>query len=415
LTVLTLDRVKCSDVKRQSIALAGLLLVCFAAGASAQDTVTDDGRTQYPAFMNDSYFTFDLGSIGYLFSGTQLEPGFRAETIQKPRLAARIDFFGHRFTKNFSMQVTYWRPFQFVGYRNVNGDETTWRVSNAYAGLTLVLDRPLTRRVSGYVEGGFGLTSRSGIIINNQVALRGVRYSAGVLGAGFAYHATSHTDVMFRAAYSPGRKSFNQPSTRIFTTGLRYNMHSLTAEQVQAKREAGFSFPSNLFRFGYTTNQLEYGFNDLFTRWIPIFFGGNVETRYGFTVDYERNVFHTKKRFAFDLGVSASSWKSDGQEVVFRTFSAYPLLRFFLVRSKPADVYFRYSLAGPTVVSPSRIDGRDTGGRFTFQDALGFGAYLGSRRRWNGEIGIKHYSNGNIFPSNAGIKIPLTLSLGFAF
>lgn len=415
MTVLTLDRLKCGAVRKRSIGLAGLLLVCLAAGASAQDANGDDGRTQYPAFMADSYFTFDVGSIGYLFSGTQLEPGFEAEKIQKPRLAARVDFFGHRFTRNFSMQVSYWRPVQFVGYRNVNGDQVTWRVSNAYAGLSLVLDRPLTTRVAGYVEGGFGLTSRSGIIINKQVALRGVRYSAGILGAGLAYHVTPHTDIMFRAAYSPGRQSFNQPSTRIFTTGLRYHMRTLPAEQVQANLEAGFAFPANLLRVGYSTNALAYGVNTLFSRWIPIFFGGNVETRRGITVDYERNVFHTKKRLAFDLGVSASSWKSDVQKQVFRTFSAYPLLRYFLARTAPADVYFRYSLAGPTVVSPSRLDGRDTGGRFTFQDALGFGANLGRTRRWNAEFGIKHYSNGNIFPSNAGIKIPLTLSVGFTF
>ena len=33
----------------------------------------------------------------------------------------------------------------------------------------------------------------------------------------------------------------------------------------------------------------------------------------------------------------------------------------------------------------------------------------------NAELGIKHYSNGNIFTRNASIKIPLTLTLGLAF
>ena len=44
-----------------------------------------------------------------------------------------------------------------------------------------------------------------------------------------------------------------------------------------------------------TTNVFTYGLNDLFSRKIPIFWGGNVETKYGFTLDYQRNVFHTKK------------------------------------------------------------------------------------------------------------------------
>jgi hypothetical protein len=148
---------------------------------------------------------------------------------------------------------------------------------------------------------------------------------------------------------------------------------------------------------------------------VPIFWGGNAETRRGFTLDYERNLFHTKKRFAFDLGASASYWNSNGNREIFRTLSAYPLFRFFLARTQPADLYFGYSLAGPTYVSRVVIDGHATGERFTFQDFMGVGAFFGKTRRMNAEIGIKHYSNGNIFTRNASIKIPLTLTLGLAF
>ena len=99
-------------------AFTGVLLVCLATGASAQDAApaAEDTRTQYPAFMRDSYFTLRGGAIGYLFSATQLEPGFVAESIEKPRPAVRLDFFGHHFTKNFAAQVTYMRPGQFVQF-----------------------------------------------------------------------------------------------------------------------------------------------------------------------------------------------------------------------------------------------------------------------------------------------------------
>ena len=46
---------------------------------------------------------------------------------------------------------------------------------------------------------------------------------------------------------------------------------------------------------------------------------------------------------------------------------------------------------------------------------MGLGAFLGKTRRMNVEIGVKHYSNGNIFTVNPGLKIPLTLTLGMAF
>ena len=393
----------------------GALIVCAATRASAQQAAADDTRTQYPAFMSNSYFDFNVGSIGYLFSATQLEPGFQAESIDRPRIAVRADFFGHHFTKHFSAQVTYMRPARFVTYHNINGNKADSQTSLAYAGLTFVQDVPLTARVGGYVEGGYGVTSRSGIDINGTTALQTAHYAAGLVGGGFAYHATPNMDVMLGATYSPGRKSFNQPSTRLFTTGLRYQMRPLDEAEVKENRDAGFLFPTNVIRLGFTSNLLGYGVNDFFSRTVPIFWGGNVETQYGVTLDYQRNVFHTKKVFAFDLGASASYWNSNGNGDLFRTLSVYPLFRFFVARVDPADVYVSYSLAGPTFLSQTLLDGRDTGAHFTFQDFMAVGAYLGKSRRLNAELGIKHYSNGNLFTTNASIKVPLTLTLGMTF
>ena len=389
--------------------------MCVATCASAQEPDPEDSRTQYPPFLANSYFAIDVGRIGYLFSAQQLEPGFQAESVDVPRLAVRFDLFGHRFTKNLSAQVTYMRPARYVAYHNINGDHDTNQVSTAYAGLTLVLDFALNDRVSAYGEGGLGITSRSGIDLNGAKALQSAHYAAGLLGAGLAYHATPNIDVMFGATYSPGRKSFNQPSTRLFTSGIRYHMRPIAAEKVEAARLAGFNFPKSVVRLGYTTNLLTYGLNNFFSETIPIFWGGNVETRRGFTLDYQRNFFHTRKRFAFDLGASASYWTSNEKREIFRTVSVYPLFRFFLARIEPADVYFSYSLAGPTFLSRTVIDGLETGERFTFQDFMGIGAFFGKSRRLNAELGIKHYSNGNIFTKNASIKIPLTLSLGLVF
>ena len=401
-------------------AFTAALVVCAATCASAQTAqpaaTADDTRTQYPAFMRDSYFDFTVGSIGYLFSGTQLQPGFQADSIDRPRIAVRADFFGHHFTKHFSAQVTYMRPARFVTYHNINGNQADSQTSLAYAGLTLVEDFPLTRSVSGYVEGGYGVTSRSGIEINGSTALQTAHYAAGLLGGGFAFHATPNMDVMLGATYSPGRQSFNQPSTRLFTTGLRYQMRAIDAAEVKANADAGFLFPENVIRVGFSSNLFGgYGFNDFFSKTVPIFWGGNVETRHGFTVDYQRNVFHTKKVFAFDLGGSVATWTTNANGDVFRTMSVYPLFRFFVARTEPGDFYACYSLAGPTAISPTLLDGRDTGAHFTFQDFMAVGAYLGKSRRLNAELGIKHYSNGNLFTTNASVKVPLTLTLGMTF
>jgi opacity protein-like surface antigen len=398
------------------VVFTGALIVCVATCASAQQETSDDTRTQYPAFLTNSYFAINVGRMGNLFSWDQLQPGFQAGSVDIPRLAVRVDLLGHHFSKHVAAQITYMRPARFVTYHDLNGDAaSSYQVSTAFAGLTLVGDVPLTARVSAYGEGGLGITSRSGVAIKTTTVIESAHYAAGLLGAGLAYHATPNTDLTLGATYSPGRKSFSQPSTRLFTAGIRYQMRPLPDATVEANRLAGYDFPENIVRLGYTTNLPGYGVNNFFSGPVPIFWGGNVETMSGYTLDYERNVFHTRKRFAFDLGASASYWTSNANQEIFRTLSVYPLFRFFLARTQPADLYFSYSLAGPTFLSRTVIDGRDTGERFTFQDFIGVGAFFGKTRRLNAEIGIKHYSNGNIFTTNASIKIPLTLTLGLTF
>ncbi len=300
-------------------------------------------------------------------------------------------------------------------YHNLNGTKETRRVSNAYGGVALAFTVPLSESVYGYLEGGGGVTSRSGVDLNGQTALVGAHYTSGMLGAGLDIKASRNIDVLLSATYLPGRRSFNQPSTRMYTGGLRYHMRPVPEAAVEENRSGGYVFPTNLIRAGFTTNALSYGLNDLFSKKIPIFWGGHVETRHGVTIDYQRNVFHTKKVFAFDLGASGSFWLSDGNGETFRTLSAYPMFRFFMLRSQPADLYFNYSLAGPTFISRPIIDDQETGTRFTFQDFMGIGALLGRDHRTNLEIGIKHFSNGNLFTTNASVKVPVTISVGFAF
>jgi hypothetical protein len=396
-------------------AFTGLLMLGLATGAAAQDAPSEDTRTQYPAFMRDSYVSLRVGYIGYLFTATQLEPGFQAASIERPRPAVRLDFFGHHFTKNLAAQVTYMRPGQFVEYNDINGKNGNHPVSNAYAGLTFSWEQPLTTGLGWYLEGGYGVTSRSGIVIDGKTALQPAHYGSALVGGGLTYHWSPTIDVMLGATYSPGRQGFNQPSTRIYTTGVRYNMRPIETATVVENREAGYLFPANIVRVGYSTNLLGYGVNDLFSKWVVIFWGGHVDTKQGGSIEYERNVFHTKKLFAFDLGVSASIWQTDAKGDTFRTLSAYPLVRFFLARNQTMDAYFSYSIAGPTFISAYQLDDLNTGAKFTFQDMMGVGAFLGKARRVNAEVSIKHFSNGNLSTSNAGIKIPLTFKVGLVF
>jgi len=140
-----------------------------------------------------------------------------------------------------------------------------------------------------------------------------------------------------------------------------------------------------------------------------------VQVRRGVTLNYQRNIFHTRKVFSLEWGASVAYWKSNENGEEFYTASLYPLLRFTVIRTKPIDIYFNYSVAGPSYISKTTIDEVETGKKFTFQDFMGMGVYAGKNRKLNAEFKIAHYSNGNLFPQNDGVMIPLTFSLGFTF
>jgi hypothetical protein len=151
------------------------------------------------------------------------------------------------------------------------------------------------------------------------------------------------------------------------------------------------------------------------SRKVPIFWGGHAKVDFGIAPHYERNVFHTHKVFALDVGASAGFYKTREHDERFVTLSVYPLFRFTFLRARLADMYFAYSLAGPTYISKVVLDDLNTGHHFTFQDFMGIGWFAGANRNLNFGVKINHYSNGNIFTQNAGVKIPLTFSIGYAF
>src|SRR5262249_30958305 len=122
-----------------------------------------------------------------------------------------------------------------------------------------------------------------------------------------------------------------------------------------------------------------------------------------------------RRFFALDWGATVSTLKSRKNGERLYAAAVYPVLRIPIVRSKPAEFYFSYSAAGPAFISRTRIDNQAVGRSFTFQDYMALGAYWGRKRRFAAEVRITHYSNGNLFPQNPGITVPLAFYLGSTF
>src|SRR2546423_1745747 len=158
-------------LRRPIPAIAGTLLLCLATCAAAQEAVpapAEDTRAQYPPFLANSFFSINVGYIHYRFSDEQLEPGYHAESIEIPHAAARIGLFGHQFFKYLAAQATYMRPVKYVSYLNLSKEEVRRHVPEAFGGVTLTSQLPLTPRMSLYGEGGLGITSRSAVEIDGK-------------------------------------------------------------------------------------------------------------------------------------------------------------------------------------------------------------------------------------------------------
>lgn len=373
-------------------------------------------RAQYPGLLRKAYFGLDAGAINYPFSNKHLAPGYTAESVTVPHLALRLTLLGYRFNENLSARITYMRPFNWVEYNSINGDKSKHSVWMNVGGLTLLGQTNPKKKLSLFGEAGLGVITRNGFEIGGTEVVKDVSYASLLAAAGGVYHLNRKWDLDLSLAYSPERKKVKQPHTVFYSAGFRYNMQPLPDEKVRRNSDPRYIFPKNLLQVAYTTNTLGYGVNHLVSEGaVPIFWGGEAELRRGYAVNYQRNVFHTRKVFSLDVGTSLGYWESRRRKQHFVTASVYPLLRFTALRTRPFDLYLYYSVAGPSFISRVYIDDKNTGREFTFRDFMGMGLFTGAKRNLNLEVNIGHFSNGNVFPSNAGVKIPLSFTLGYAF
>ncbi len=387
-----------------------VLIVC-----STQTIFATRPITQLPSVLSNGYINLQVGGVDYPFSNTTLAPGYKAQSIDKAPTALRLNI-GSNINKYLSAQISLMRPVHWVKYSNINDDQSSHSVWMSVFGITLLPRLPITDSFSIYGEGGVALVSRNGVVVRGVTAISNQDYASYLVGGGLKYAFNPHWSVNAGAIYTPAKKNISQPHTFFAGAGFQYTMLPLSDETVAANLDAPYYFPLNILQLGYSTNQVGYGANRFWSKSkVPLFWFGDVRIKNGFQINYQRNVFHTEKYFSLDVGASYSLWKTKKNHTSFSAISLYPIFRFWLLRSSMADMYFYYSIAGPTYVSQKYLDDKDTGKQFTFQDYMGIGFFLGKSHRINMDFKIAHYSNGNLFSQNVGVAVPIVWSLGFAF
>jgi hypothetical protein len=389
-------------------------LLCSSLKISAQEQ-----DAQIPGVLQNTYFEVNIGYINYPFSKDQLKAGYSLTTsVDVPHLAPRLVLFGYEFNKYISAQITYMRPVLWVHY-NYSDDNSGKTYRNSVwmnvGGMTLKPTIPVGKNFTVYGEIGLGLITRHGFkgpddlqIVSNE------KFNTFLFGTGLKYQTNDHWAFQICTNFSPENKTHNQPYTAYTGVGFSYKFSKFSNEQIKRTLTTGYIYPKQWIQIGYASNIFGYNVNNAISE-AYLFWGGNVEVSKGLSVNYQKNVFHGAKVFALDWGLNASFWRSNINEETFYTLSAFPVFRINFLHIRPFDAYFYYSVAGPTYISKVFIDELNTGAHFTFQDNMGIGVFFGKNRNYNAELKIGHYSNGNIYPSNESVKVPLSINIGYAY
>ncbi len=383
-------------------------------------SVKYDDRSQLPHFLQKTYFELTIGYINYPFSEKQLEQGYSLHSVSINHMAVKLVLFGYRFNDYLSAQITYMRPVLWVNYKytklsdgnNVISSKTVW---TNVGGLTIKPTLPIGSRLNVYSEAGLGIITRNGFNDEQgKTVVADANFATLLFGGGIMYNVNKKIGAQVVASYSPSKMTCDQPYTSYVGAGIQYRFQPIKEEKIEKSALIGKQHPRQWLQIGYTTNFAGYGINN-FVAGMNIFWGGDSEVSSGTYITYQRNIFHSPKTFALDWGANFSVLQTRKNRENFFALSLFPVFRLNILHTRPFDAYFYYIVAGPTYISKVLLDGNDTGKKFTFYDAMALGSFFGKKRNYNAELRIAHYSNGNIFPANCGVKIPLTINLGYTF
>lgn len=95
-------------------------------------------------------------------------------------------------------------------------------------------------------------------------------------------------------------------------------------------------------------------------------------------------------------------------------YSVAPVVRYTFKRRGPILPYLELSV-GFAYMNQTRIENRNLGIHFSFQDRMGLGALLGMNEKVSLGVHALHYSNSRLASHNSGISIPLVLDVGYRF
>lgn len=136
---------------------------------------------------------------------------------------------------------------------------------------------------------------------------------------------------------------------------------------------------------------------------------------YRFAVGYQpKALIWEKVRIYFDL--SFGHWWVPGANVnqSISIYALAPMIRYYVIKESFISPFIEFSV-GPAYTTRTRIDSRNLGMHFTFQDQLGVGFAFGKEQKLAVSLSALHYSNASTCAHNSGITVPLLLNINYLF
>jgi hypothetical protein len=136
---------------------------------------------------------------------------------------------------------------------------------------------------------------------------------------------------------------------------------------------------------------------------------------YQLMLNYDPQRYQWRKfNVYFDGGFSHFWITNTPYFTTLNIFSAAPVIRYTFRRRGPVLPFLEFSI-GLAYLNHTRLDDRNLGIHFAFQDRFGIGAFLGPSDNLTLGLHAVHYSNAHLSAHNSGITIPVVLDIGYRF
>ena len=358
-----------------------------------------------PPILRNSYAGLSAGYGNFYYNNQYVNPGYHVNRFHNAQ--GSINFLiGHYFNPYLAVQINLVRPVYWIQADINKNDKPT--ISTSVFSAALQPTYPITDKTNINASVGYSYRSRHGITDGNKDIVNNNSDSSFLVGAGVHHIFGQHFLSGIMAQYTFSTKTM-PPSFYVGAIGAYY-FNSLQPMPNTEHNSDSFFFPKQELALSLYNRKIA---NVEYPSKIPLFWEGKVKLQNGLSLSYRRSIYHSDQLFSLEWGANFQSMRSQQNNTGLYAISLFPSFRFWFWRTPKANLYFSYTVAGPTYISKNKVNGTQTGKHFTFFDAITLGLIYNKHIDFGLEMA--HYSNGNLFPQNPGFCIPLSLHIGYVF